>query len=216
MVPTRFAKKDLRLMRETFGILRGRVLDIGCGDMIDRLGFTPGDEYIGVDVAKSKYTTILADIHKLPFVNGSFDGCICNAVLEHVKEPEVALTELNRVLKQRGFLWVSVPFLQHIHASCDYWRFAGQGLAYEIEKAGFCVDRLHGSYGVADSIEYLLFAAVGWRIKDKDYKSIGSAIYILMLTVAFVFFKVLALLFNSQQKKDIHHATSFSIIAHKE
>ena len=112
---------------------------------------------------------------------------------------------------------MSVPFLQHIHAEYDFRRFTGQGLAYEVEKAGFRVDQLHGSYGVVDNIEYLLYAAVGWRVvKDKDYKSISSAIYILILGMLFILFKVLGVLFNSQQKRDIHHATSFDIIAHKE
>lgn len=216
MISTRFGKKDLKLMKETFASLHGRVLDIGCGDMLDRVGFTPGEEYVGADITRSKYTKLLADTHKLPFKNESFDSCICNAVLEHIREPEIALNECNRVLKQGGVLWVSVPFLQHIHAEYDFRRFTGQGLAYEVEKAGFRVDQLHGSYGVADNMEYLLYAAIGWRVKDKDYKSISSAIYILILGMLFILLKVLGVLFNSQQKRDIHHATSFDIIAHKE
>jgi len=204
-------------MRKTFASLHGRVLDVGCGSMLDRVGFSPGDEYLGVDITKSKYTIALADVHKLPFKNESFDSCICNAVLEHVKEPEIVLSECNRVLKQGGVLWVSVPFLQHIHAEYDFRRFTGQGLTYEVEKAGFHVDRLHGSYGVMDNIEYLLYNAVGWRIvKDKDYKGIVSMIYILMLAMLFVLFKALGFIFNSQQKRDVHHATSFEIVAHKE
>ena len=102
MISTRFGKKDLKLMRETLANLHGRVLDIGCGNLLDRIGFSPGDEYIGADVIKSKYITLLADIHKLPFKNGSFDSCICNAILEHVKEPEIALSECNRVLRRGG------------------------------------------------------------------------------------------------------------------
>lgn len=137
ILSTRFAKKNLKLMRETFAMLHGRILDVGCGDMIEQLGFIPGDEYIGVDIARSNYTSVIADIHKLPFKDGSFDGCICNAVLEHIKEPETALSELNRLLKENGMLWVSVPFLQHIHADLDFRRFTGQGLTYEVEKAGF-------------------------------------------------------------------------------
>ena len=217
MISTRFGKKDLKLMRKTFASLHGRVLDVGCGSMLDRVGFSPGDEYLGVDITKSKYTIALADVHKLPFKNESFDSCICNAVLEHVKEPEIVLGECNRVLKQGGVLWVSVPFLQHIHAKYDFRRFTGQGLAYEVEKAGFHVDHLHGSYGVVDNIEYLLYSAVGWKaVKDKDYKSIGSVVYILILGILFFVFKVLGVLFNSQQKRDVHHATSFDIVAHKE
>ncbi|MFX0201457.1 MAG: class I SAM-dependent methyltransferase [Candidatus Hodarchaeota archaeon] len=212
---TRFAKKDLRLMRETFAMLHGRILDIGCGDMIDRVGFTPGDEYVGVDITRSKYTTVIADIHKLPLESQSFDGCICNAVLEHVEQPETALSELNRVLKQNGILWISVPFLQHIHAASDFRRFTGQGLLYEVKKAGFHVDQLHGSYGVLNNIEYLLWAAVGWRIKDKAYKSVGSGFYILALGLLFIISEILGAIFSPEQKKDVHHATSFSVIARK-
>ena len=100
--PTRWGRKDLKQIRETFASLHGRVLDVGCGSMIDRVGYTPGDEYIGTDITKSKYATVLADIHKLPFKNESFDTCICNFVLEHVKEPLIVLRECNRVLKWGG------------------------------------------------------------------------------------------------------------------
>ena len=80
MTYTRFHKNDLKLMQETFAQMDGRVLDIGCGNLLDRVGFTPGSEYIGVDIEKSKYTALIADIHKLPFKDGVFDACICNAV----------------------------------------------------------------------------------------------------------------------------------------
>ena len=245
MIPTQFHKKDLKLMRETFASLYGRVLDIGCGDMLDRVGFSPGDEYIGVDITKSKYTIALADVHKLPFKNESFDACICNFVLEHVREPEIALIECNRILKMGGMLWVSVPFLQHIHAYHDFRRYTDQGLAYEVEKAGFRIDRLHGSYGVADTIEYLLFSALLWKVNDALMASHGlryylqreqkkrvevwkaikglmkkegvlGIIYIFLIAMFFIIFKSLGVLFNSQQKKDVHHAISFKIIAYKE
>lgn len=41
---TRFNKKDLKLMSKTFASPHGRVLDIGCGNLLDRVGFTPGEE----------------------------------------------------------------------------------------------------------------------------------------------------------------------------
>ena len=246
MISTRFGKKDLKLMRETFAGLHGRLLDIGCGDMLDRIGFTPGEEYIGVDITRSKYTKLLVDIHKLPFKNESFDSCICNAVLEHIREPEVALSECHRVLRRGGgVMWVSVPFLQPIHAKYDFRRFTGQGLTYEVEKAGFHVDWLHGGYGVVDNVEYLLFGALVGKVSDALMASDGlmkylereqkkrvvvwkaikglmkkegvlGMTYIFLIAIFFVLFKVLGVIFNSQQKKDIRHATSFKIIAHKE
>ena len=217
MTYTRFHKNDLKLMQETFAQMDGRVLDIGCGNLLDRVGFTPGSEYIGVDIEKSKYTALIADIHKLPFKDGVFDACICNAVLEHVLEPGIALQECNRILRDDGVLWLSVPFLQHIHSNYDFRRFTDQGLRYEIGKAGFCLDKLYGSYGVLDNIEYLLFSAIGWRVtRDKDYKTFGSLLYILVLGLFFMITKIFGSLFSFQQRKDIHHATNFTIIAHKE
>ncbi len=204
-------------MQETFAQMDGRILDIGCGNLLDRVGFTPGSEYIGVDIEKSKYTALIADIHKLPFKDGVFDACICNAVLEHVLEPGIALQECNRILRDDGVLWLSVPFLQHIHSNYDFRRFTDQGLRYEIGKAGFCLDKLYGSYGVLDNIEYLLFSAIGWRVtRDKDYKTFGSLLYILVLGLFFMITKIFGSLFSFQQRKDIHHATNFTIIAHKE
>lgn len=204
-------------MQETFAQMDGRMLDIGCGNLLDRVGFTPGSEYIGVDIEKSKYTALIADIHKLPFKDGVFDACICNAVLEHVLEPGIALQECNRILRDDGVLWLSVPFLQHIHSNYDFRRFTDQGLRYEIGKAGFCLDKLYGSYGVLDNIEYLLFSAIGWRVtRDKDYKTFGSLLYILVLGLFFMITKIFGSLFSFQQRKDIHHATNFTIIAHKE
>ncbi len=216
MILTRFSKKDLKLMQETFVQLDGRILDIGCGNLLDRLGFTPGSEYIGVDIKESKYTTLIADIHNLPFKDGTFNSCICNAVLEHVLEPGIALKECSRILKDNGVLWLSVPFLQHIHSDWDYRRFTDQGLKYEINKAGFELDKLYGGYGVLDNMEYLLFNAIGWRVtKDKDYKTFGSLLYIFILGFFFVMAKTFGTFFSSQQKKDIHHATNFTMIARK-
>lgn len=45
--------------------------------------------------------------------------------------------------------------------SSTFRRYTGQGLAYEVEKARFQIDRLHSNYGVVDNIEYLLYSMVG-------------------------------------------------------
>ena len=118
-------------------------------------------------------------------------------------------------------------------------------MTYEVEKAGFCVDRLQCYYGIVNTIEYLLLGALVWRVNDalgasqglRNYlkrnqktravawktikglmkqEGVCGTIYLFLLAVFFVIFKVLGILFNSQQKKDIHHAISFDIIAHKE
>jgi len=214
----KFSKKNLDFMRRKIRKLYGSVLDVGGGDTIDRLKFTPGDYYVCLDLKKTKYSSLLADAHKIPFKNKTFDCVICNAVLEHVRQPEIVLSEINRVLKQDGLLWISVPFLQHIHADpYDFRRYTNYGIFHELESAGFEVKELHGSYGILDSIEYLLFAGVGWKIKDKTLKSmsLNSIMYFFVLLILFAYVRLFALIFDSMQKEDLHHAVSFEVISKK-
>ena len=49
------------------------------------------------------------DVRKMKFKDGSFDVIFCTDMLEHIRDPEVALKEIRRVLKPKGILIVSVP-----------------------------------------------------------------------------------------------------------
>lgn len=73
--------------------VKGAVLDIGCSDFIDYLGFKPGNNYIGLDIEKTKYVSVIGDGLRIPFNDQSFDFIICNAVLEHVQEPKKVIDE---------------------------------------------------------------------------------------------------------------------------
>lgn len=216
---TNFSKKNLKLTKKKMSKFHGKILDVGGGDFVDRIGFRPGDQYICMDLKKTKNTSILGDAHAIPFKNESFDCTICNAVLEHVKNPNRILIEINRILKPDGLLWVSVPFLQHIHADpYDFRRFTNYGLSFEVESAGFKVNEIYGSYGIIDSIEYLLFAGLVWKIKDKSFasKNIISMIYLVVLVFLFIFIKIIGLIFYFIQDDDLHHATSFELIGTKQ
>jgi SAM-dependent methyltransferase len=75
----------------------------------------------GVDVA--------ADIHRLPFKDHSVDGIICNSVLEHLRQPGVAVREMKRVLKPGGQLYIQTPFIHAFHSSPDdFFRWTAEGL----------------------------------------------------------------------------------------
>lgn len=214
---TNYHKKDLKLMKAEMFNFRGKVLDIGGRDFTDRLGFVPGDEYICLDMIKSKNISVISDAHQLPFKKESFDCIICNAVLEHVTQPQKILAEAYRVLKPKGILWVSVPFLQHIHSDpYDFRRFTNYGLQHEVENAGFIIINSYGAHGIIDSVEYLLFSGILWKVKDNSLKNILDIIYLLVLGFGYIIFKFLGLIFSSVQKKDIHHSVAFSVIAKKE
>jgi SAM-dependent methyltransferase len=103
------------------------LLDVGCGPGSITVGLAdavaPG-RVVGVDLqstqverasalaAERGLTNVrfeTADIHHLPFPDGSLDVVFANAVLMHLMEPVVALRELRRVLRPTGFVAVRNP-----------------------------------------------------------------------------------------------------------
>jgi SAM-dependent methyltransferase len=88
----------------------------------------PGISLIGTDVYTSPYTSIVADGHHLPFSDSSFDGVWIQAVLEHVLDPNVVVSEIHLVLKFDGVVYADTPFMQQVHEGAyDFTRFTLSG-----------------------------------------------------------------------------------------
>ncbi|MBU2575480.1 methyltransferase domain-containing protein [Patescibacteria group bacterium] len=77
---------------------------------------------------------IVGDIQSLPLEDNSVDAFICNAILEHVEEPQKAVKEMYRVLKPGGYCFIYVPFLYYYHPMKgyykDFYRFTYDGVKY--------------------------------------------------------------------------------------
>jgi len=101
-----------------------KVLDIGCGDGIFSIELAKrGYGVVGVDLnvksvnyakyfskrSEVKIDFLVGDACHLPFANESFDIILCSEVLEHIKDDEGAIREIERVLKQNGLLILTVP-----------------------------------------------------------------------------------------------------------
>lgn len=83
-----------------------------------------------LDIDASKKPDIVCDLTDMkPFDNDSVDCFLVMEVLEHVRDPQKALSEIFRVLKPGGTLIFSTPFLFHLHDEPhDYWRFTKHAL----------------------------------------------------------------------------------------
>ena len=103
------------------------VYDIGAGNSNSRSRFR---KYISVDADPNCKPDIVADIHNLPFENNAIEAILCFSVLEHVKDPFKAISELHRIMKTGGRALLSVPFIWPHHPGSykDYWRFSEDGL----------------------------------------------------------------------------------------
>ncbi|HEY2384152.1 MAG TPA: class I SAM-dependent methyltransferase [Terriglobia bacterium] len=93
------------------------VLDLGCGKgsfqyasyKCKILGIDLALDGSAPSVAPDRIFYACGDSHALPLSSSTIDFAVCNHSLEHVAHIGETLSELARVLKPRGFLWISVP-----------------------------------------------------------------------------------------------------------
>ena len=119
--------------------IKGRLLDVGCGNKPYKDLFTVS-EYIGVEIASSQHSE--ADCFyngkRFQFGDDAFDSIICNQVFEHVFNPDEFVEELRRVLKPGGCLLLTVPFVWDEHEQPnDYARYSSYGISFILGKHGF-------------------------------------------------------------------------------
>ncbi len=109
------------------GIEEGnRVLEVGCGTggMARGLALVagPAGYVVGIDLSETMLAEarrrsadvpnlefLKADVHHLPFAEGSFDRCYSRNVFEVVDDPRRALFEMVRVLRPGGVIVIPAP-----------------------------------------------------------------------------------------------------------
>lgn len=119
-------KKDLEMIHKYYK--GGKVLDIGASPFhlmysLKRLGI----DVEGVDISPDQFKKFIdkyslpvkkcnIETEKLPFENNFFDFIILTEVFEHLRiNPIFALSEIHRVLRHGGTLFLTTPNLYAIH-----------------------------------------------------------------------------------------------------
>lgn len=121
--------KELLLGRAAFA----QVLVVGCGQRegagLWEILSSPSISCLQTDVVWGESVSVVCDCHSLPFADGSFDAVVAQAVLEHVVDPACCVQELLRVLKEGGYLYGELPFMQQVHLDrYDFTRYSRQGM----------------------------------------------------------------------------------------
>ena len=150
---------------EQYGLRDKSVLDIGAGrgylqDIVR--------DYVGLDISPSARRFfhkrfILGSATYMPVANDSFDAVWTIWVLEHVPNPEAALVEMRRVLKDGGLLylaptWDCTPFAANGYPARPYSDFGWSG---KLIKASIPVDLYF--YGVSKTFTNGL-RHVSWKM----------------------------------------------------
>lgn len=135
------------------GTTKGIVVDVGGGERFGKWLAQYKKEFEGCNYKTFDYDAstgadIVGDIHSMPLPDEYCDGIICSSVLEHVRDPLTAMSELRRILKKGGIMFLYVPSIYPYHARTghypDYWRFFDDTMrelfsgfaSVEIEKRG--------------------------------------------------------------------------------
>lgn len=85
--------------------------------------------YVNVDLFPLPGVNVAASAEQLPFPNDLFQRVECDAVLEHVENPQAVMREIQRTLAPGGFAHLVVPFCHPFHEyPRDYRRFTADGL----------------------------------------------------------------------------------------
>jgi SAM-dependent methyltransferase len=120
--------ETVRTFVERFNLTMASALEVGCGSGLLQ-DFT--DRYVGIDLSMSARRFlhkpfVQASATELPFADGTFDAVWSIWVLEHVPNPEQALREICRVVKDGGYILLRPAW------DVDAW--AAQG--YEVRPYG--------------------------------------------------------------------------------
>jgi len=127
------------------------LLDLGCG---------PGDQaipanffrynYVGLDCS-GESADLLADAHSIPFKNGTFDGIISFAVLEHLHNPFVVIQEVERILRPGGVFVGAVSQGEPFHNS--FFHHTALGLISLVSSTSVLkIERLWSSLDTLESL----------------------------------------------------------------
>ncbi len=172
-----FIKKRLtyRAIDEAKRYARGMLIDVGCGRMQYREELEPlVKKYIGVDHPKlsklyrsPRNPDVIANAENLPFADKTFDVALLLEVLEYVVTPATVLQEIGRVLKPKGFLILSSPFLYSIHDDpFDRARYTDRALVDLLTGASFRILKVEKLGGFLEFWILSLLVFLWKRIKD--------------------------------------------------
>ncbi len=171
-----------------------KILDVGCGSATAFSSLKSFGSLYGVDKSdiavkfcrKLDYVEVKkADATKLPYLKSTFDLVVALDLLEHVENDIQALKEFNRVLKNYGYLMITVPAMPFLWNEKDqkishFRRYLKGELKAKIQSAGFEVKRI--SYFSFFLFPFYLLWHFNVRIQkiiDKNYRiKSGSVIRI--------------------------------------
>ena len=172
---------EIMLWTEIKQHLKGvKVLDVGCGtggfciaalkESADVFGIDKDSKAIEICRLKASIHSIplehfqVSTAENLPFKENTFDFIFCNSVLEHVNDVAKTISEMLRVTKQHGILFIKFPDYRSIyeaHYKISWIPKMPKNIAR------IYLEMLGRNPIFIDSINYITFPNIKRKIEDK-------------------------------------------------
>ncbi|TSC70631.1 MAG: methylase involved in ubiquinone/menaquinone biosynthesi [Parcubacteria group bacterium Gr01-1014_46] len=151
------------------------ILNLGSGVTVVR------PDIINVDFYPFQNVNFVADIANLPFAPASVDAIVCETVLEHVPNPKVVVTEMHRVLRPGGLIYIVVPFVFAFHSSPnDFYRWSKMGLQEELKDFKKIDSGIY--YGAGHAVSWTLSEYLG-TILSFGSKKLHQILFMIFLVL---------------------------------
>ena len=155
-----------------------RVLVIGggiVGDGTQALYADAAIKLLAFDIYGTPNVQFVADAHRIPVPDETFDGVIIQAVLQVVLQPAAVVAEIIRVLKPGGMVYAESSFLQHVtEGAYDFTRFTVSGHRYLFRDFELLATGVTGGAGVQLmwSLDYFARSLFRSRAAGKAVKTL--------------------------------------------
>lgn len=208
--------RDLyRDLRAKLPMLKGRVLDIGCGSKPYASWLVNADLHVGMDTNPGPFVDVVVPPGRpWPMETGTFDAALCTQVLQYVKDPTSFMGELYRVLRPGGILVITVPFSYNLHAVLeDFWRYSGKGISTLLgDNFQIAEIVLEGNLGTFIGVPLLnwMDTATNRNVAFRTIKAFALPVWALFCVTMNLFFSALNLLDKSGT-----HFTNVFVLARK-
>ena len=150
-------------------IIGGGMIGSGMNNFIK----TNKSNIVSFDLYNSPNVNFIADAHSIPIKDEIFDLVIIQAVLEHVVNTKLVVSEIERVLKVNGIVYAETPFLQHVHEGAyDFTRYTVLGHRILFENFETMLSGYNGGIGTKFlwSLESLFTGISRSRIIGKIFR----------------------------------------------
>ena len=167
-------------LRDALPLFHGVLLDVGCGMMpyreliLEESGNVT--RYVGMDIPHPSYPAdrdLEWDGKTIPLDDCSVDSAMATEVFEHCPDISVVLSEIFRVLKPGGMLFLTVPFVWPLHnVPNDEYRFTPFALRRHLEQRGFIQCELKALGGWDATLAQVL----GLWVRRRPFSSLKRAL----------------------------------------